>query len=486
MYKSKTKERRIFTNRRRVRRRYTGFWAIASVALFLLILELFTRIFIDISGDRSKFAQTQTEPDITQAYSLNFIAQDSQTQPTAEDKNLLRAKPSVSVGYQLVSNQETKHWQINEQGFRDAETIPLVKPKNEMRIFLLGGSTAFGYGASSNKETISEYLEQRLQQRVQQQQASPELYQSDIIPQSVAKQPDQTNILPKNSEAATQPTPTVAKPAQIKPGEYRVINAAVPGYASGNELAQLALEVLKYKPDLIVILNGYQDLMLPSDEEAAQVPQRKNFLDNPATEIVASLNQLLEPVENRSYLAKIAQNSWLEQVKNSQQADFLLNEETSKLVKHLPSSPEELQKRVDRYVAHQRQILNLSAAGLVPVVVAAQPEITGRNPSQLTDAEGAIATDLGRTYIQQMKKDYPVLIEATQQLAKSFPYNLKVVDLYQLSDQYPSPSFIDPIHLSESANQKVAEQLYYAITSLPKMQVTPTKAPTPAPTSKPM
>jgi lysophospholipase L1-like esterase len=477
MYKSKTKERRIFsTNRRRSRRRASGFWAIASVVLFLLILELLTRIFIDISGDRSKFAQTQTKPDITEAYRLNFIAQD-QAKQTAEDKNLLRAKPSVSVGYQLVNNQKTEYWQINEQGFRDRDPIPLVKPQNEVRIFLLGGSTAFGYGASSNKTTISEYLEQRLQQRIQQQQASPQLYQSEILP----KKPD---ISPDPKKEQQEKPKSITKPTQIKPGQYRVINAAVPGYASGNELAQLALEVLKYKPDLIVILNGYEDLMLPSKEEATQVPPIKNFLDNPATEIVAYLNQFLEPIENRSYLAKIAQNSWLEQVKNSKQADFLLNEETSKLVKHLPSNQEELQKRVDRYVAHQKQIVNLSTAALVPVVVAVQPEITGRNPSQLTDPEGAIATDLGRTYIQQMRDDYPVLIEGIQKLAKTFPYNLKVVDLYQLSDQYPSPSFIDPIHLSETANQKVAEQLYYAITSLPKMQVTPIKTPTSASTPK--
>ncbi|MGL5077680.1 MAG: SGNH/GDSL hydrolase family protein, partial [Waterburya sp.] len=256
MYKSKTKERRIFsTNRRRSRRRVSGFWAIASVALFLLILELLTRIFIDISGDRSKFAQTQTKPDITEAYRLNFIAQDAQAQPTAEDKKLLWAKPRVSVGYQLVDNQKTEYWQINEQGFRDRDPLPLVKPANEIRIFLLGGSTAFGYGTSSNKTTISEYLEQRLQQRLQQQQASPELYQSEILP-------EKPNISPDAKKEKQEKPKSIS--TKIKSGQYRVINAAVPGYASGNELAQLALEVLKYKPDLIVVLNGYEDLMLPS------------------------------------------------------------------------------------------------------------------------------------------------------------------------------------------------------------------------------
>lgn len=476
MYKSKTKERRIFGHRRRVRRRSSRIWAFISVGLFLLILELLTRIFIDLSGDNNKFAQTQTEPNIVQAYRLNFMSQNSPAQQLVEDKQLLLAKPSVSVGYQLVSNQKAEYWQINEQGFRDRDPLPLVKPDNEIRIFLLGGSTAFGYGAASNDATISEYLEKRLQQRIEQQQTSPHLYQSNTPLPAVTPQLAPANLLTPttpNPDKA-QPKPVI-KPAKLKSGKYRVINAAVPGYTSGNELARMALDVLKYKPDLIVMLDGYEDLMLDSEEEATQAPQATSYFNQPAREVVGYLDKLMASLENKSYLAKIAQSSWIERQKAFRKADFLLNEQTSNLVKHLPTNQEELEKRVNRYVAHQKQILSLSAAARVPMVVAIQPEITGRNPSQLTDAEGAIATDLGRNYIQRMRDDYPVLITAISKLAKTFPYNLEAVDLYKLSDQYPSPSFIDPVHLNEAANQKVAEQLYYTITNLTKMQEKPPK-----------
>lgn len=223
MFKSKTRERRMFTSRKRSRRRSSsGFWAIASVALFLLGLELLTRIFIDLSGNRSKFAQAKTESDISQAYRLQFVTQLKARQKTSKNNNQpLTAKPSLSVGYQLVGNQEHKYWQVNEQGFRDVNTVPLAKPQNEIRIFLLGGSTAFGYGNSSNAETISEHLEARLQQRLQQQKSSPHLYKPDLLP---SDQKEKQKYL--------------AKPSKIKPGNYRIINAAVPGYASGNELAQ--------------------------------------------------------------------------------------------------------------------------------------------------------------------------------------------------------------------------------------------------------
>lgn len=221
--------------------------------------------------------------------------------------------------------------------------------------------------------------------------------------------------------------------------------------------------------------------MLSSDESATQVPQLKQYLAKQSTGVANYLSQIIEPLEQKSYLVQVARNRWLNPQEATEKADFILHEKTSKLVQYLPPDEDELQKRINRYVEHQKQILSLSAAAQIPLVVAIQPEITGRNPSQLTDTEGEIATELGRTYIKQVRASYPALIRATQQIAQAFPKNMKAVDLYKLTDKYPSPSFIDAIHLNEAANQKVAEQLYYAISSLPKMQVTPAQAKSPKP-----
>lgn len=462
MFKSRTRERRIFTSRKRMRTRSSIFSTIASFILIFLVLELLTRIFVDISGNRSQFARANNKSDLLKAYKLDFV--NNEPNPKyASDTVTLKAKPSLSVGYKLLSNQENEHWQINAEGFRDRDSLPLTKPKDEIRIFLLGGSTAFGYGSPNNQATISEYLEQRLEQRLAQQKASPKLYKPDLLPFDKVEKKKY-----------------LAKPSKIKPGKYRVINAAVPGYASGNELAQLALQVLKYKPDLIVVLDGYQDLMLQSDREAVNPPPM-NTDDRKPTSFVGYLSKAIEPLENKSYLAKVAQNRWLKDREDFQKQDFLLDEQPSNFARYLPQTKDELQRRVDRYVDRLHQILNLSAAAQIPLVVAIQPEITGRDPSQLTDVEGKIATELGRTYIQQVRNSYPALIEATQQLAKAFPKNMKALDLYQLTDKYPSPSFIDAIHLNQTANQKVAEQLYYAIANLPKMQLVPAQAKPPQP-----
>ena len=469
MFRSRARNRKIFGRRKRVRR-FSWLSAIASIALFLILLELVTRIFVDISGDRSRFAGlSESEP--IEAYKLNVVAsdrsasssdvaQETVTEANREELQFLQIENSIYTGYELVGNQDSQYWQINAQGFRDREPIPLAKPKDEVRIFLLGGSTAFGYGSSSNAATISAQLEQRLQKRLQQQKASPQLYRPDFLPAN-----------PEERQNA-------GKPAKIKPGNYRVINAAVPGYASGNELARVALEILKYKPDLIIVLDGYVDLMLPGDKKAVQISQLQQ--NNNESDNLAKLDRFVAPLKDSSYLIQAVQNTWSNSQKTDSKADFILDEKIFNLVEHLPGGEQELENRVARYIEHHKQILDLSAAAQIPLIVAIQPEITGRNATQLSDFEGEIATQLGRSYIRQVRDSYPAFIEAIQQLANAFPKNIKALDLYRLTDKYPSPSFIDPIHLNEAANEKLAEQLYYAISSFPKMQVVPKPALAPA------
>lgn len=434
-------------------------WTIASVVLLLLVLELLTRVVVDLTGNRAEFTQATVEPDLAKAYQLKFVSETGEPYETLETKGSLVARRSLSVGYQLEESQESKYWQINQQGFRDREPVLPSKPKQEIRIFVIGGSTAFGYGSSSNETTIGERLEARLQQRVGQQKDLPQFYQPDVLP-----------IDPEQRQAA------LAKPAKIKSGQYRVVNAAVPGYASGNELAQLALQILNYNPDVVIVLDGYADLMLAGSEKAVDIPQLEEYLDNEFAYFRAYVSRLLEPIENNSYLVQSIQNRLLDP-ENPQNTDFYLKDEPEDLVNYLPENEEELAQRVNRYYNNHQQILKLCAAAQIPVIFATQPEITGQDPSRLTEKEGSVTTQLGREYIQTVKNAYPEFIAANQKLANTFPYNVRAVDSYNLSDKYPSPSFIDPTHLTDEANQQVAEQLYYAVAALPKLQIEPSKPP---------
>ena len=61
---------------------------------------------------------------------------------------------------QNVPNQNLHTININSFGFRGDE-IEIEKESGVFRIFMLGGSTMFGYGSSSDKTTIPAYLENR-------------------------------------------------------------------------------------------------------------------------------------------------------------------------------------------------------------------------------------------------------------------------------------------------------------------------------------
>lgn len=122
------------------------------------------------------------------------------------------------IGFLPVPNQNLGHLRINSLGFR-SENISFEKPRNVKRIILLGGSVAFGRTATSNENTIAYQLERELN----------------------------TYITVNN--------------------RYRwdVINLAVPAGISLQELLVLTKVGLRYEPDIVISLSGFNDIFLYLD-----------------------------------------------------------------------------------------------------------------------------------------------------------------------------------------------------------------------------
>lgn len=91
---------------------------------------------------------------------------------------------------------------INSRGYRGRE---LAAPRTGRRVVLIGGSAAFGTGVSSDRDTLAAHLETGL-------------------------------------------------------GGAEVVNAAVIGYVSTQELALLRAELLDLEPDMVVAYDGWNDL----------------------------------------------------------------------------------------------------------------------------------------------------------------------------------------------------------------------------------
>tara|TARA_B100000029_G_C17476935_1_gene924125 strand:- start:140 stop:1228 length:1089 start_codon:yes stop_codon:yes gene_type:complete len=108
----------------------------------------------------------------------------------------------------LEPNQSMKTININSDAFRGGEIEKI--PNENFRIFIVGGSTVFGSGSTSDETTIPGYLQ--------------ELF-------------DNSNDY-----------------------NVEIINAGIPGSQSTNELNRIKNNLEKYDPDGIVIYNGWNDL----------------------------------------------------------------------------------------------------------------------------------------------------------------------------------------------------------------------------------
>ena len=455
-----------YYSKRRPKRRFSNLWIVLSIPVFLLLLELLTRILVVLTGQSGEISSYsyQGEPPEFTAFRLNFLNENQQPYRGLSNTGKLVAHRNTSVGYELAGSQEHQYWQINEQGFRETEPLPLAKPQNEIRIFILGGSTAFGQGNQSNDITIAGQLQKRLNQRISQQKSSPEKYQPGFIP---FYRPERVKAL--------------AKPPRIRGGNYRVINGGVPGYTSGNTLAQLALQILPYKPDVIVVLDGYEDILLPSSEKAAQIPHLEDFLNHPPAHFAAYLGQPIQQFFQSTYLNKAVQKWILESEPTLAQRSVALGEPNQPLEDYLPPTEEELELRLQRYQEHHKQMVRLAAGAGIPVIIALQPEITSLITPENPEV-GGITQDLSQSYIEQLQQNYPRFGSINQQLANNLPRNVKVLDFYKnwtklaakdkkLSDG--ESAFSDVVHLSEGGNRVISNQLYQTITTLTKIQVIP-------------
>ncbi|MEW6491750.1 MAG: SGNH/GDSL hydrolase family protein [Cyanobacteriota bacterium] len=429
---------------------------ILAIPLALILLELLVRISVGVTGKSAELAAYEGQPANVTAYYLKFVGETQHPYDGLSDRGQLAAQRSLAGGYRLAGNQTSNFWRINEQGFRDDKPVPLEKPKDEIRIFLLGGSTAFGQWTASNQTTIASKLETRLNERIAQQQRSPEKYRPIVLP-----------FYKPELEKALQ------LPPQIREGYYRVINAAVPGYASGNELAQLALQILPYSPDAVVVLDGYADLMLPSHKTQTDIPEIEGFLNNAPGHFGVYLVRQLQDAVGDMYLVKALQYWILRPQPSVSQMSLAVVDQTAPLDKYLVAEPAELERRVERYQNLHQQMVKLTTGASIPLVIAVQPEITGKETSMLSPSEQKILQELGVSYRQRVQSSYAGLVKAVQQLEAAFPKNVKTLNLYKLYESFPNRAFYDAVHLTEEGNVRLAERLYQVLTTLTKLQVTP-------------
>lgn len=124
-------------------------------------------------------------------------------------------QPAPFVGHMARPNLGVDP-HINMLGFRDERQTYVSKPDRTVRIFITGGSTAWGSGASSQKNTISYLLEQILNERV----------------------------------------------SHLTGYRYEIINTAFPGWSSTQEKLLIQQRLVDMYPDVVLMFSGSNDVHL--------------------------------------------------------------------------------------------------------------------------------------------------------------------------------------------------------------------------------
>lgn len=219
---------------------------VVSIAVVCLLVEAATRV-------HHSYKYGYRSPAQQELYGNEATARNME-----EDIRKRRHEAYPYVMYRQRPNQHFNTININGWGFRGKE-ITKEKPANTTRIVVLGGSAAWGTGATSDATTLSGQLEKRL------------------------------------NDASSS-------------SRYEVINAGEPGYQTAQEFIAFWDRLLDFSPDVVLTFDGYNDMYAGFTNEQPGFPL--NFRELYGAKLEGELWAcLVEPVQrvtsNSLFIEKI-------------------------------------------------------------------------------------------------------------------------------------------------------------------------------------
>jgi hypothetical protein len=180
-------------------------FSLIPVIILLLILEITGRIIYPF--DQAERAGILAEKDPRRDIPT---WENASGQVILEDIFGMEKRYLSYLGFLGAPNSKKTTFEINENGFRDSAIKP--RAPNEYRILILGGSAAWGWGASANRHTISGALQELLNE-------------------------DSSGV------------------------SYRVMNGAYLAWTSLQERITLMEFYARFDPDLVISFTGFNDII---------------------------------------------------------------------------------------------------------------------------------------------------------------------------------------------------------------------------------
>ncbi len=300
--------------------------------------------------------------------------------------------------YRFKGHQRWPELTINAQGFRGKDLV--TEGGASCRIIVLGGSAAFGQGASGDNKVFTSVLE---------------------------------GLLNAHSSALK--------------GDVRVLNAGVTGYDSTQELILLTTRLLEYQPDVIIIFDGWNDFysggMAPP---GAQDPDSLTFGE--IEEVLSRNTQRWTNILRLSAFFRVAERAlskaWREWGETRRFGRFSDN-----LGVYLPL-----------YRKNLERIARLAKAYGVEAIFAPQPELfqrKGEIPEEEQELRLKFSTKRHAGYAEFARTQYPAFIESAKEVAQA--EGATFVDTRTTFDQFEGVAFADFVHLNDQGHEILARHL---------------------------
>jgi lysophospholipase L1-like esterase len=332
------------------------------------------------------------------------------------------------LSYRFKPNTRYGNLVINEHGFiGNGGNFPdlFAKKKDICRIFILGGSSVAGSGASNNDKTITAQLENLLNNRLSQQ--------------------------------------------------FEVINAGVDGYFSFNELSYFLFDIIWYQPDIVIFYNGYNDYAYSNwsggyKDEYQKLHNRPNFHEYALylLTVFPKLEKQQSTINLDIVFSKLYLTSLMRKIINKflNTASLNTNIDVRSIRSKVRLSPEEA---AILYASNIESALGAAMAHKIKIIYALQPTLINKqvltgneriiiNTRPVFNLQWSNAETINRFY-EASRSKYAKL----QQKVNS--NNVQVIDLSaQMWQGVSDEIYLDEVHTNDYGNYIIADALFDIIT----------------------
>lgn len=195
-------------------------WSVLEAALYGVFLVAAVGLVLVGMENLAKFALGRGSLGQVYPENIAMARRDFTTPASHYDYDFV---PGVCLEYNTIKGNRYEY--ANNAGFRDPRDITLEKPDDELRIFLMGGSTAYGLGSVGEAAPAMNYYS-----------------------------------LPFHETLGHMLEMILNSSVTVPGKKIRVYNTAVWGHAYQHHLMRYVAKLRRYDPDLIISLDGANEI----------------------------------------------------------------------------------------------------------------------------------------------------------------------------------------------------------------------------------